>query len=53
MGNVPGDLMMLLVDVSVEYRHILVRHEHVCYFDPIAGRPIPLRIEIKQRAMGT
>ncbi len=49
MRDVPGHLVVLLVDVAVEHRHVRVRHQQVDHLCAVARGPVPLRIEIEQR----
>src|SRR6266508_836576 len=52
MRDMPCHLVMFLMDVSVQDRDVLVRHEEVYGLGPIAGPPVPIWIEIEERAMG-
>src|SRR5882672_5693453 len=52
MRDMPGHVVMLLVDVSVEHRHIGKRHEQFHRFVSIARCPIPLWIQVKKGPMG-
>ena len=47
----PGHLVVLLMDVAVEHRHIAVRHEQLDRFGAVACGPVPLRGQIEQRAV--
>ncbi len=49
MGDMPGHLVVLLMDVSVEHRHVLVRHQEFDRLGAVARRPVPLRREVEQR----
>src|SRR5262249_5916134 len=51
MSDVARHMMVLLVDMPVEYGHILVRHQRIDHALGVGSRPVPLRIEIEQRSM--
>src|SRR5882672_5103170 len=47
--DMPGHLMVLLVDVAVEHGHVAIRHQELERLGAVARRPVPLRHEIEQR----
>src|SRR5450631_56973 len=49
--NAPGHLVVFLVDMSKEHRHVLVGRHDVDRLDRVCGRPIPARIQVEQGAM--
>src|SRR5438093_1460264 len=52
MRDMTGQMVMLLVNVTIEDRDVLVRHEGLNRVSPVSCRPVPLGIQIKQGAMG-
>src|SRR6266550_3402157 len=50
--DVPGHLMVLLMDVPVEDGHVLVGHERLDRRRAVARRPVPVGSEVEERAVG-
>src|SRR5262245_39902561 len=46
-----GHVMMFLMNMPVEDRNVLMRHQGINNSGAIAGRPIPIRVEIEQRTV--
>jgi len=51
MGDLPGHMMMLLMDMSVEHCYILVGRQDVDRLGTIIGRPVPCGVKIEQGTM--
>src|ERR1700722_19904727 len=51
MGNVTRHVVVFLMNMAIERRHIRERHEQFDRLAAVARRPLPLRKEVEQRAM--
>src|SRR5205085_12047506 len=49
--DVPGHVMVLLMDMAVEHRYVLLRHEELDRLRAVARRPVPLRHQLEEWAM--
>src|SRR6266498_1332761 len=52
MRDVAGHVVMFLMNVAVEDRDVLIRRQGVDDGRRVAGRPIPLRVEIEEWRVG-
>src|SRR5215831_20995860 len=52
MGDVPGHLVMLLMNVAVENRDVAMGKKQVDRLRAVASGPVPLRIKIEEWTMG-
>src|SRR3984957_20059517 len=51
MGDVTRHVVVFLMDMAIERRHIRERHEQFDRLAAVARRPLPLREEVEQRSM--
>src|ERR1700676_4412878 len=51
MRDVTRHVVVFLMDMAIERRHVLKRHEQFDGLAPVARRPLPLRKEVEKRPM--
>lgn len=52
MGNVPGVMVVLLVDVTIKDDNVVIGHQQVDGLGAVSGGPVPFRHEIEEGTMG-